>query len=852
MKKIFLLPCIALLCCLPLRAQETDSIIDKLIHYVHAVNSFSRYIPQEKVYLHFDNSSYYEGDNIWFKCYLVNSELNQASGLSKTLYVDLLNPGGEIVDKKILKIENGQCHGDFELKHTPFYSGFYEVRAYTKYMLNFGEDGIFSRVFPVFDKPKAEGDFTHHTMTRNVSKYPMKRDKLRKDKKVTVRFFPEGGNLVMGVKSQIAFQATDEYGNPIEVTGTVVNNDKEEKVRFSTTHNGRGTFSYVPDDNKSRAIIEYKGKEHRVDMPTALPDGYVMEVDNLSDPDSIGFCVRKSPGIVSDILGMGILCRGKMQKFTIVEVSEENEIPFKVSRKSLNPGVVQFLLFNKEGEILSDRLAFISAGISTLSIRKQQDKEMYLPHELVSMEFTVAGDNGQPIPASFSLSVKDGANEVEHTHNILTNLLLTSEIKGYVDKPNWYFESDDEEHRQALDLLLMVQGWRRYAWSLISGIEPLELKHQPEQSIEVMGHVQSFVRGKPKPNVDVSFFLSNKNTEEESSTIVELFTTDSLGRFLLRSDLYGTWDMTMAVAEKGKKKDYSIILDRLFRPESRKYSFPELKVNMVERKNTGKGDTDKEGDNESDNFDYEAFYQAYEDSLSRIGINEKIHRLDEVVVTGKKDREQKQIEDNREKSVVYYDVLSELDDITDDGGYVGNDIYEFLKSIDKNFVKIADKFWYKSRRPLFIVNYQRSDLDQIDPITILRLRAIKSIYINETLSYIARYADPRISIMELDKIYSCVVFIETYPEDQIPAEGARGVRKTKLNGYNLVREFYSPNYGTMPPEPDYRRTLYWNPMVVTDQDGKAEVRFYNNSTCRSFSVSAETVTPNGIPGVIRE
>ena len=132
--------------------------------FFHALKDFSENIPNEKVYLHLDNTSYYQGDNIWFKCYVVNSRLHQLSGLSKTLYVELLNPGGEIIDKRILKIENGQCHGDFSLNHLPFYSGFYEIRAYTKYMLNFGEDVIFSRLLPVFNKPKQEGNYEEKKM----------------------------------------------------------------------------------------------------------------------------------------------------------------------------------------------------------------------------------------------------------------------------------------------------------------------------------------------------------------------------------------------------------------------------------------------------------------------------------------------------------------------------------------------------------------------------------------------------------------------------------------------------------------------------------------------------------------
>jgi len=116
--------------------QNLESEFSKIYPYMQALQDFSKKIPQEKVYLHFDNTSYYQGDHIWFKCYIVSGQ-HQLSDLSKTLYVELLNPGGEIIDKRILKIDNGMCHGDFLLTRLPFYSGFYEVRAYTNIYVEF-------------------------------------------------------------------------------------------------------------------------------------------------------------------------------------------------------------------------------------------------------------------------------------------------------------------------------------------------------------------------------------------------------------------------------------------------------------------------------------------------------------------------------------------------------------------------------------------------------------------------------------------------------------------------------------------------------------------------------------------
>lgn len=463
------------------------------------------------------------------------------------------------------------------------------------------------------------------------------------------------------------------------------------------------------------------------------------------------------------------------------------------------------------------------------------------------MEFTVIDDFGKPFLSNFSLSVKDAAGDIEYNHNIMTNMLLTSELKGYIHNPSYYFESDDQIHRQALDLLLMIQGWRRYSWKQITGVETLDLKYTPEQGIEINGQVNSFVRRIPKPNVDVSLFISKVKTDDdpdETLPIIGTCITDSLGRFRLTTDLYDKWNMVFGVKEKGKKKDYNVILDRIFRPSCRKYSFQEMKFTplLLNAEHTNQHqDKDME----------ELFAVVSEDSITK-GLNQKVHHLKEVTVSAKKNSKQEQIERDKAKSYAYYDVSSELDDITDNGGYVGNDLNEFLRTINDKFYIMGGNIRYKNRRPLIVINYKRTTFEDEMYIDILRLNAIKSIYISESLSSMIDYADPQISPLYIDTIYSCVVFIETYPEGKIPVDPARGVRKTKLNGYDVHREFYSPDYSILPPEPDYRRTLYWNPSVALDKDGKAKIQFYNSSTCRQFSISAETVTPQGIFGVYKQ
>lgn len=837
--------------------QDVNSELNKLFPFIKTLHSFSKNIPQEKVYLHFDNTSYYEGDDIWFKCYVTTAQ-HQLSPLSKTLYVELLNPGGQVIDKRILKIENGQCHGDFTLNQLPFHSGFHEVRAYTRYMLNFGEDIIFSRLLPVFNKPKEEGNYEEKEMLKYGSRdYPMKREKPEKGKTVNLHFFPEGGNLVEGIESRVAFEATDEVGNPIEVTGVVMDDKKQTLGQFTTLHEGRGVFSYTAGGSKQKntAEVEYDGKKYRFDMPAGLPQGVVMETDNLTYPDSLGITLRKNAATPAELFGVAIINGGKWQNFLFAHI-ESDEVSFKMNKSQLPLGVSQIILFNKQGEVLSDRLIFAGRN-EQLDIRATTGKRFYVPHELVDMELSVTDGTAKPVPATFSLSVRDDANGVGSKHTIQTDLLLMSEIKGYVRNPGYYFEQENDTRQAALDLLLMVQGWRRYSWKQMAGVEPFEIKYAPEQGIETRGKIVTFIKQTAKPKVDVSLFL-HKGGEENKNTIsdgiLESFVSDDQGRFSFVSDVSGKWNMVLTVEEKGKKKDHLILLEKAVSPEPAKYRYTDMQVELAEQQEVNM--TEEEID-PFENDDLEAFLTAYKDSLAKLGIDEKIYNLPEVTVKGKRTREQG-IYRSRSTAAAYYDVSSELDDIYDKGVYVGKDIHELLKNMSPDFSTMIswDREWilYKNRMPLFIVNYEPMTNHNRDYLNYLNIniQAIKNIYINETGSTICRYVeDPKMTCFGAISMYGCVVLIETYPEKDIPAEPIKGTRKTFLDGYSTVKEFYSPDYSVMPGIQDYRRTLYWNPSVTTDETGHAKIEFYNNSRCTHFTISAETVTSQGLIGVYK-
>jgi len=929
---------------------EVENEITKFIPYLRSLRYFSENIPREKVYLHFDNTSYYQGDNIWFKCYVVSGR-HQLSQLSKTLYVELLNPGGEIIDKRILRIENGQCHGEFMLNRLPFYSGFYEVRAYTKYMLNFGDDVIFSRLLPIFDKPKVEGNFEEKKMLKygrwGIGNYQVKREYPIKEKKVNLRFFPEGGHLIQGVTSRIAFEATDEIGNPIDITGVVMNAAKQEICSIATQHEGRGVFNFnvchgglAPPSHDSLchgglappsrdnllsqppqkyiAEVEYSGKKYRFDLPAPLSQGIIMEVDNLSNPESIGITLRKNSATNSQLFGVAVLHGGLLQHY-LFAYTADNETQFHIDKTQFPVGVTQIVLFNSNGNILCDRLVFVdnNTNYARLQIQTKTDKSVYKPHELVEMGFAVSDSEDNPVQTTFSLSVRDGDNEVDYKRNILIDLLLMSEIKGYVRNPSFYFDFncnpvchgglappshdtpchggfdppslDKETKRLLLDQLLMVQGWRRYPWEQMTGIKPFEIKYSAEQGLEINGQIISFgIRQVPKSNVDVGLLLQKREENGEvGGSFIDSFVTDSLGRFSFVSNVEGRWNMILNVTEKGKKKHYQILLDRVFSPAPKRYRYADMQVSLTEKNDEKDGMNNEKVTAEDVKNDLDSLFFDLQESLAQSKIDKKVHQLPEVTVRGKRNKQDKDVVRNRSNSIAYYDVPSATDELYDKGQYVGNDIHELLLNINKNFFTkyykwddlLIDKtkereiienllknnpsqnycefLSYKNKMPLFVINYRVGDkFNEIDYFKYkrIKLNAIKSIYINESISAKCQYAfeeiQQELSCNEIDRLFSCIVFIETYPDNEIPVEGAKGVRKTWLEGYTTSKEFYCPDYSVLPPEQDYRRTLYWNPEVTTNEDGTVKIHFYNNSSCKTFSISAETVTEEGRIGTI--
>lgn len=855
----------------------------ELLGFVKNVNAFNYLYPQEKVYLHFDNTGYFIGETMWFKAYVVSGTDNTPTKMSGVLYVELLTPEGQIVQSNKLKIVDGQADGQFALSRV-MTAGYYEVRAYTRMMLNWGEDAVFSRVFPIFDQPKTVADFSDPKMSlqpQSISR-PMMRPKAESLKKMNMTFYPEGGYLVRGLQSQVAFKVFNSDGAGENAEGRVYNKKTDEVVTtFKVMHGGIGTFSFLPSDDKYVARLTVGDKEYEFELPEVEKDGYVLSANMLRGEKAV-VSVQRSAGVVDEPVALAISNGGTVYAFEKVAFNADGLYMLSIDKAALRDGVNQIILFNREGKAICRRMVF-KRPASTLQFVQKQDKETYKPFEKISMDFSLSDTGGKPVQTTFSLSVRDASKNTpgSDTGNALANLLLSSELKGFIEDVDYYFESDDMAHNIALDQLMLTQGWCRYSWEQMIRPSDFKVEHYIEEGLVIKGKLLSTFRKKIKEGIDVGVVLyDEKSGAHKNGHAV----TDSLGDFAFQSeDFYGTWKMNITTREDGKMKEMNVHLDRQFSPDARRYQPLDTWMIQPEKKTVPGEEGAADGGTDNDNY----VYRGYEKLLPSVTVNAEKRWM--------KGR-------NISIANVVYDLEEERTRMDDTGEYYLESVFDYLERQNKHFStemvedgngRIRHRATYRGRPVRFIIDNKERTVVDIEDIT---ANDIEAILISDTYGVAQRFMNSsrdsiegsydarglnesaaasnpsssgdansslsgesntdnntassgNVATQEINN--TVLVFVYT---DWKRSPDKKGVRKTLVQGFSKPLEFYSPEYEGMvlPDEHDYRRTLYWNPNVKTDALGKASVVFYNNEDCRVMDVDAAAVSASGDIGVFEK
>ena len=607
-----------------------------LIHWTQTVQNTGKAFPQEKVYLHLDNNCYFLGDTIWYKAYVVRTDRKIPTDLSRILYVELMTPDGYLVERQQIPLESDTTgFGNFALQDS-LYGGYYEIRAYTRWMLNWGRyqteldwglknmyanafynkgmmkdffteyEKIYSRVVPVYDKPQEAGVYE-----KNMTMRPMRRyyKKSGEKNEPVLSFFPEGGNLIQGVPCTLAFDLADNQGKHLNLE-VVFRESKtgKEILRTQPQYAGRGSILLPPlkKETEYEAVVRSGEEEYTFPLPEIQERGCALSLE--SAPDSIRIFTNTAGLPENFPLGIHIMHDGIMEYNKEITVRKGISEYISLPTESLPTGVNQIILFDAKGEVFADRLFFVWPEGKDLNPDRQNlvlegIKEEYKPFEPVTLSLKAPDIR---TTAHLSLSVKDDAADesIYDDGTMLTEMLLASEIRGFVERPGYYFEKDDSAHRKALDNLLLVQGWRRWKWNDLAAKTDFSIRYLPEKYQTIAGAVYPFHKLDGNPNYDKDEILAkyaglkkeNKEEAEEyyrknyptldhevwlsadyvqDTTLVETRQKTEFGYFYLPTPrFFGQAILFMNASDKTgeEKKEKQGVIKRFFNKLENKYN----------------------------------------------------------------------------------------------------------------------------------------------------------------------------------------------------------------------------------------------------------------------------------------
>jgi TonB-dependent SusC/RagA subfamily outer membrane receptor len=885
---------------------QEDPFISKL-HQLLAL--YNEKVPEEKVYLQIDRTLFKPGEEIWFSAFITSGEQLTPTAQSSALQVELVDPKGNVNNSLRLKISEGRASGNFYITES-MAGGVYKIRAYTQWLKNWNEDCVFEKeiivqkiVFPrvlvkmdflkeafgagdtvlasldirnLKDEPvndcrvsytcqlkgqeylKVEAvtgedgklvmriplpgilessdgvliaSFTYEGSTESISRsVPIVLNK------IDLRFFPEGGDLLAGYSNRIAFKALNEFGKPADVAGIIVDKDMQQVASFESYHQGMGAVWFTPRAGEQyfASITKPAGTNIRLALPMARKEGLMMNIGGVKDSLLLVEVTSTMPQDIKLIAQV----RGKIY-FSLARSLTAGKTSIPVQLNGFPAGIAQLTLFDNNGHSQCERLVFVNAH-KRMNIQIIPSKEKYAPREKVKLKVKALDENNNPLQASLSLAVVNDkvlAYADDKQDDIQSQLWLSSEVNGEIYEPSFYFNWKEPKREQALDYLLMTQGWRRFKWEQV-----MEQKYQstfpPDKQGMVAGQV---INSRTKMGTMAKIGIM----AEGATLLADEMTTDVNGNFIIynldpgaRIRLYAHAPLTRS----------SLLMIQPDWTHTSYYSGNNINnewsedntVSYVIRQRAVPGDTDEE--NKTQNL------QVIMNSPSVV-LDENSQSLNEVVVSGAA----------RDKAIAVTRIEVKRNEISGTGiedmlqGRVGGVmVSQEIQQMDVgNTMQIRGHNTVLNTEPLYV----------IDGIPVFgNIGNLLS-----PLSYLTRSDIQSIEILKNPKAFSQygasggngVVLVNTKGISRWPNYSYdRNIPYPKLtlypkNQYHVCREFYAPTYNPrerVNRRTDFRNTVYWNPLVMTDANGCAELEFNTSDELTTFRVTAEGISRNGMIG----
>ena len=789
-------------------------------------NGFSAQIeryPQEKLHLHTDKDSYIAGDTIWLRAHCADAATHRPVAASRYVYVELRDDRGSLV-RRIKLLSRDSVYSGYLPTQSLERFGDYSLTAYTLYMRNQGPDYFFKK--PLTIRPYRESRRTQ----RNTS--------VRKVSDFDVSFFPEGGYLIDGYDCCVAFKALGDDGGSVEVTG-VVKNDREEVVdTLRTLHGGMGCLRFTAHTGE-RYYAECTmagGKTERFDLPASNNLACVLRV--LQTERDFTVMVQSGRPLPKG-LRLLVHCRGNLCYFR----EWNDDLPSLIfERDKLPGGVLQILLLDKAGNALSERLVF-NRG-EELATTDMQVRGSLKQRTKVTLSVAATDPDGRPAAGDFSIAVTDRAAVPAATSgSIYSTLLLTSELRGTIETPDWYFEGRDAARVAALDALLLTQGWRRYDVPAAVRGEYATPAYPLEVGQEIAGRINKgglWNRKKKLDRYEMRMIVPRWHYSSQAPI-------DKEGRFALNG--FDFPDSTLYV----------------LRPAAAKGLLPEATVKVARDSFPEVGTLPRVPETDAAS-PYLAQARHYIEQRGQTDMRNIL--IDTVYVT-----HHKRLESTRPEHRLASHTWT-AEQIKEAGGAT---LLDFLAMIPG--VNVFDRaVTYKGSIPKFMVE---GSLDEPEvgvgigvPVLVRRSQAeLLGIQDpNAVFKYTDTYRNPpicftypldwikRIDLIEgpeaaflghkdCSAIFSLTLKSGAELENSVSSAPSIYVAVASPIGYQTPAEFYAPAYATEKARrsmaPDYRTTLYWNPSVEFDETGRATVEFYTSDAPADYDITIEGITQTG-------
>ncbi len=790
--------------------------------------------PLEKIYISHNQPYYASGDTLYGKVFVVNGRNHQYFDGTPIVYVDWLSESGTVLESLVLKIKEGMANLSIPLNRD-YGEGRFLLRAYTQYQKNFDEHFIFQKEIKVIgetplEEKSGEGDKTNYS----------------------VQFFPEGGQLVTNLASALAFKATNGRGEPIDITGAIVNKKQEPVAQFKSFNEGIGVVSFQPlAGEKYQAKVNWNGLIRYFDLPQILKEGFVLKISNRkADKISLQIGTTTKNGLKNCTLVGHI--RG--QPFLSQSFSEGNAQKLIVDKNQIPSGVLHFTVFDSEERPVCERLVYNSNLTENVALKIDLPKKQYGLKEQVNATVSgMVGDKaikGDMTVTVYNKEIFSGGTAVT---NIKNYLLLQSDLRGRINNINQYFEKEDTKSRTLLDYVLLTHGWRRFNWQDVLAAKPTPIIFPTEQSISFAGKIMKDNNRDTPVKGDV--YLSIMDANNFTSTNL---TTDEDGLFYFKGlDIPAPTEVLFQgnihnAKKKKKQKD-----GEARRTGSKYVKFELLNLHDIDFK---------------DSISLKGIpYNKAEQKLFATEVN-RIRKVDTIyhpewsidldAVTVKATRlaeSQKKEADTKKKFKdrgLFYSASSQkiyMDDLTA-GGAIYLDVYEVIRNRVGGAQIIGTdegrEVLLRAQSSLQNPTYATIELDgtlisagtaaSIDPSN------IEMIDVKRGLSATAVYGEAGNG--------GVITIITKDPAANVRNIKTPGVLTIEHPGYHQARTFYVPDYENdnfARQKPDYRTTLYWNANAKLTEK-PLPLQFYTGDKLSEFLIFVEGITADGMPFVGQE